>query len=443
MPARNHYFVPRVEALERRWCPSLAVRVDGAILSLSPGNPESDDTLLIRDDGAGNVVLDSVDMQIPVSPYAVDSFSATGIGQIVVRAGPDDDYVDFRLTGKLTSSLDLEIDLGDADNNIANLDFTAGIAAPLTMNVFGGAGNADIIESFGDVSAGVTAHTFLGSGDSSLLANFGGTLSGGSFLFEADGGPGNDRMSFQGNGLTIANGTTLDLRFYEGVGPNVVSIDYQGVLDGSLSLLNNGAVGGDRVDANLTLADGSKGGSLNAPLNGWSGHDEGTLEVVNSTTAEAVNFTSPNHMTLSPGQTASYTASATGSPMRAVTWQVSTNGGAFKTLAGVTSNTLKFTDPPIRSTARHLMISTQPAAVTIAAGQMATFTAAISGSVAHIVQWQVSTDGGKTFRNLAGVTSPVLRFTATGGENGYLYRAVFRNRYSAVVSDAAMLTVDP
>jgi hypothetical protein len=74
---------------------------------------------------------------------------------------------------------------------------------------------------------------------------------------------------------------------------------------------------------------------------------------------------------------------------------------------------------------------------------MATFTAAISGTVAHTVQWQVSTDGGKTFRNLAGATSAVLHFTATGGENGHLYRALFRNRFCAVVSDAAMLTVDP
>ena len=46
------------------------------------------------------------------------------------------------------------------------------------------------------------------------------------------------------------------------------------------------------------------------------------------------------------------------------------------------------------------------------------------------VQWQVSTDGGATYSDIAGATSTTLTFITSLSENGYLYQAVFTNSWA-------------
>jgi hypothetical protein len=57
------------------------------------------------------------------------------------------------------------------------------------------------------------------------------------------------------------------------------------------------------------------------------------------------------------------------------------------------------------------------------------------------VQWQVSTDGGQTFTNITGATSPTLTFVAYEGMNHYQYRAVFTNPYGSAITTVATLFV--
>ena len=67
-------------------------------------------------------------------------------------------------------------------------------------------------------------------------------------------------------------------------------------------------------------------------------------------------------------------------------------------------------------------------------GQPATFTAAASGNPAPTVQWQVSTDGGVTFTDVAGATSGTLTFTTAAGQSGNQYQAVFTNSAGTATS---------
>jgi len=54
--------------------------------------------------------------------------------------------------------------------------------------------------------------------------------------------------------------------------------------------------------------------------------------------------TSPSSLTITPGQTASFSAAATGTPPPTIQWQVSTDGGVtFSNITGATSTTLTFT----------------------------------------------------------------------------------------------------
>ncbi|MBN9619589.1 MAG: hypothetical protein J0H43_07640, partial [Actinobacteria bacterium] len=86
-------------------------------------------------------------------------------------------------------------------------------------------------------------------------------------------------------------------------------------------------------------------------------------------------------------------------------------------------------------------VSTNPGNQTVLVGGTASFTATATGYPTPTVQWQLSTDGGTTFANIAGATSSPLSFTATAAQNGNEYRAVFTNPGGSATTTAATLTV--
>ena len=194
-----------------------------------------------------------------------------------------------------------------------------------------------------------------------------------------------------------------------------------------------------------------------------------TLTVTAATAAPQVT-TQPVAQSVAAGGTATFTAAASGSPAPTVQWQVSTDGGTtFANVAGATSATLTlngvtagqngnryravFTNSAGSATTSAAtltvtaataapQVTTQPVAQSVAAGGAATFTAAASGSPAPTVQWQVSTDGGTTFANVAGATSATLTLNGvTAGQNGNRYRAVFTNSAGSATTSAAVLAV--
>jgi hypothetical protein len=197
-----------------------------------------------------------------------------------------------------------------------------------------------------------------------------------------------------------------------------------------------------------------------------------SIPVVAAPSAPAVT-TQPANQTVTAGASASFTSAASGTPAPTVQWQVSTNGGGtFADLAGATSSPLVVptTDtskngyqyravfsngnlPNATSSAATLTVNaapsaptvtTQPANQTVTAGASASFTSAASGTPAPTVQWQVSTNGGGTFADLAGATSsPLVVPTTDTSKNGYQYRAVFSNgNLPNATSNVATLTVN-
>jgi photosystem II stability/assembly factor-like uncharacterized protein len=88
-------------------------------------------------------------------------------------------------------------------------------------------------------------------------------------------------------------------------------------------------------------------------------------------------------------------------------------------------------------------VTSNPSNQTVFVSQTATFTAAANGSSPLTVQWQYSTDSGKTFTNLNGDTSTTLSLpNVTLAMNGYEYRAVFSNSAGTAATSAATLTVN-
>jgi FG-GAP-like repeat len=89
----------------------------------------------------------------------------------------------------------------------------------------------------------------------------------------------------------------------------------------------------------------------------------------------------------------------------------------------------------------------QPTNQQVLAGQHPQFNVAASGTPAPTYQWQISTNGGGTFANLAnggaysGALTSTLTVTAAAGLNLYQFRVVAANSLGSVTSNPAVLTV--
>ena len=182
--------------------------------------------------------------------------------------------------------------------------------------------------------------------------------------------------------------------------------------------------------------------------------------------------TNPTNQTVNAGGTATFTAAASdGNPTpTTVQWQVSTDGGqTFSDIPGATIATLSFTTTAAQngneyravfSNTAGLSATTSAATLTVDfaprsprnptnqtvnAGGTATFMAAASDGnpTPTTVQWQVSTDGGKTFSDIAGAPpAPPSASPPTAAQNGDEYQAVFSNTAGLnATTSAATLTV--
>lgn len=91
---------------------------------------------------------------------------------------------------------------------------------------------------------------------------------------------------------------------------------------------------------------------------------------------------------------------------------------------------------------QNLTVTTQPANRTVCAGASATFSVVTGGNF-PAYQWQVSTDGGANWTDIAGASSASLVINNVAlAMDGNRYRVVVSNSCSMVTSNAAILTVN-
>jgi YVTN family beta-propeller protein len=109
-----------------------------------------------------------------------------------------------------------------------------------------------------------------------------------------------------------------------------------------------------------------------------------------------------------------------------------TPDGTMLAVAGQSNNVLGLYMLPTASA---------PASMSVQAGTTAAFSTTVSGSPDSIA-WQRSTDGGATWNDVAGATSPTYSFVVRSSDNGMLVRAVARSAlWGDAVSGAGTLTV--
>jgi alpha-tubulin suppressor-like RCC1 family protein len=168
------------------------------------------------------------------------------------------------------------------------------------------------------------------------------------------------------------------------------------------------------------------------------------------------------------GRTATFSARANGNPAPTYQWQVSTDGTNWADISGATkpnftTETLTDSDDgkKFRMAATNSAgsetssgatltvnliapaITAQPANRTVVQGSQAQFIAASSGAPAPTLQWEVSTNNGTSWSNVAGATSATYTITAaTLTQSGNLYRMKATNDAGNATSRNARLQVN-
>ena len=177
----------------------------------------------------------------------------------------------------------------------------------------------------------------------------------------------------------------------------------------------------------------------------------------------------PQAASVTAPASASFSAIASGTPAPSYQWQRSTDAGAtwaaiagataatyttaalstidsgsrFRVLATSSAGSATSDAVPLTVAAAAVTpsITTQPADVSVAAGQTATWSVLASAVPTPGFQWQLSTDGGATFNNINGATSASYSVVATSADNGRRVRVVVSNSQGTVTSRAALWSV--
>jgi Immunoglobulin I-set domain len=263
---------------------------------------------------------------------------------------------------------------------------------------------------------------------------------------------------------TIAAGSTVSFTAAASGNPTP-TVQWQQSINGGGTFTN--IAGATSTPLMFTALVAQNGNQYRAVFNNTVGTATTTAATLSVTQAPAITQ-NPTDVTVNAGQTAIFTAAASGAPAPTVQWQFSTNGGAtFNNVAGATTTTLTvpnvtagqngikfravFTNSTSTATTTAATmtvnfapsVTTNPTSQTFAAGSTASFTAAASGNPTPTVQWQLSTNGGGTFTNIVGATSTPLMFATFVAQTGNQYRAVFNNTVGTATTTAATLTVTP
>ncbi|MFT3979739.1 MAG: M36 family metallopeptidase [Ferruginibacter sp.] len=202
-----------------------------------------------------------------------------------------------------------------------------------------------------------------------------------------------------------------------------------------------------------------------------------TVTMITNTCTGVSVTTQPANQTACAGANASFTVVAAGTSPT-YQWQVSTNsGGTWTNITGATTATLSLTavtagmtgnqyrviisntcPSTVTSNAATLTvtaasaISTQPTSVTVCAPAAASFSVVATGT-SLTYQWQVSTNGGTSWTDIAGATTATYNIaTTTAALNGNQYRVsistcatggLFSNAVTLTVNSSVAITTQP
>ncbi len=273
-------------------------------------------------------------------------------------------------------------------------------------------------------------------------------------------------ITAQPSDQSVVAGTTATFTV---VASNATGFQWQRSTGGGTSFTDiAGASAASHTTAVTTLADTGSQYRVTVTGTGTVTSSAVTLTVTPVIVAPGIS-TQPVAQSVTAGQDASFSVTATGSSL-GYQWQRSTDGGAnFADLAGATQATLTRTAVPLADNADQFRVvvnnsagsvtsnaailtvnaaqsapafTAQPASVSVLTPNTATFTVVVTGNPGPTLQWQRSINSGGSFADIAGATGSSYTSAATvAGDNGNQYRVIASNTVGNATSNAATLTV--
>jgi hypothetical protein len=355
---------------------------------------------------------------------------------------------------------------------------TSSITAALTQNSLGSAIGAANLDAFAGLPVGFSdplpsgatlsaASANLAAGSASTTYNSQNTVGPGHVLATLDNGTATATVTVNRppaitstNTASFAVGTASSFTVTT-TGYPAPAISRTGTLPAGMTFTDNG-------NGTATLAGTpTAGGSYPLNLTASNGVSPNATQTLSITVGQAAAFTSAATAAFTVGTAGSFsvTTTPTAYPTPTITktgtlpsgLTFTDNGNGTATLAGTPSAgaggsySLSLTASngvnPNGTQTLAVNVNQAPAVTTnpsnqgVAPGASVSFTAAASGFPTPTVQWQRSVDGGSSFGNISGATSPTYTFTASAGDNGNQYRAVFTNSTGSATTTAATLTV--
>ena len=260
------------------------------------------------------------------------------------------------------------------------------------------------------------------------------------------------------------SGATPNVSWQEVYGPGIVTFGSPNnvVYNSKCSFSTNTTVQFSAVGVYLLQLTASDGGSSQSS----------NILVTVAKIAPPSITTQPTDQSSIAGQTATFSVVASGSAPLSYQWQL--NGVNIKSNGSGEGESSSYTTPTLTSSdngdiftvivsnpagsvtsnpailtlkqphALHeFYFSTQPVSVTVSEPATATFTAVASGASTPTYQWEVSTNGGKTWSTINGATGSSYTTSATSTSmSGYDYECVASDGGS-ITSNVATLTVNP
>jgi hypothetical protein len=275
-------FIPQLQALEERWCPTFGFAASANVLTITGDQYANAVTLF--DNGQGTVSAQMTTLGRKV----VRTF--TGIDTIRVNTLAGNDSFAYGMTGPAKRNLNLTVNLG-SDTNRANLSLLNDLVGRLdTINVVGGAGNDQVWLQVGKlVNSTLNCNVALGLGNNAFNGFLNSDLLGYSHAnINVNAAGGNNLLLMNAHHVNVASTASINVGLQGGAGTDIIATDYLGELDGMLTVRHHGGGGNDALTMKLAADPGSIGriDSLSA---GDAGNDRMYVSYVdNSATGPGV-----------------------------------------------------------------------------------------------------------------------------------------------------------
>jgi hypothetical protein len=243
---RTRNLVPRLECLEDRWCPS------GASISIAQGvitihGDGKADTIAVSDNGQGtvNATITSASGQV------LSQGGGQSLSTIKIDGEGGNVTVNYLLTGTLMTPETLDLCLGGGNVN-ATLDYSAGLASSLSLNVNGaGSGTNTLSTVVGNMSATAMFNQMecLDTGATKATTTFKGTETAGASISIAAGGVGgaNELVTNFGN----VTGAMVNLHEELGAGTASSAVTFGNLSGANVSIDIDGGAGTHQITSSF------------------------------------------------------------------------------------------------------------------------------------------------------------------------------------------------